>query len=89
MSRLRGKHVHKERFSDIDLAKLNSMELILKGESDNELKDHYNQEYIRIRKEWVHIINLFNIKYNFILNFYFKSIKAVIFDEEYNLIYPF
>ncbi len=88
ISELRGEHVHKERFSDIDLAKLNSIELILHGESDKKLKDHYNLEYRRIRKEWLRIINLFNIKYNFILNFYFKSIQEVIGDENYNLIYP-
>lgn len=88
ISEIRGKHVHKERFSDIGLAKLNSIELILYGENDDELKDHYNFEYRRIRKEWLRIINLFNIKYNFILNFYFKSIQEAIVDENHNLIYP-
>lgn len=88
----RGKHVHQERYDDVDFKRLNFYELVTRENSD----DRFESVIARLlplalreyRMKWVKTISNNNDKVKEILDKYFDILYDVVFDKNGNWIDP-
>jgi len=88
----RGLHVHKSRYKDEDIERLNLLDLFVReGGIDflgRLLPDFYELEYKEIRRKWKKIIKQNNEALRQLFDIYFGALLKILFDRNGNLIYP-
>lgn len=85
---VRGSHVHETRYSDTDLDKLGTLDLLVVHGKMDELRPLYQFEYKNIRRKWFRIMQDVNGGINALLDGYFAPLYKLVFDEGGNLLYP-
>lgn len=83
----RGTHVHRVRYSDKDIDRLETFELIDNTE-DRFLSGFHDMEYRKIRKKWVERIKSNNDATKKLLDTYCSNLHSILFDERGELILP-
>ena len=84
----RGKHVHAERFSDDDLDRIEIWEL-LSNDLENDLWNlKFVQDYKSIRKKWINLIEVNNLKTKEIMDLYCDKLYSIIFKNDGEIIIP-
>jgi len=85
----RGAHVHNTRFTDENLARLSTMELINYGPKKISLLETlYDSTHRNIRKEYVVAIKQNNERIRIILDTYFEVLYAIVDDKKMGIRYP-
>jgi hypothetical protein len=90
----RSVHVHKSRYKDEELERLNLLNSFTQiGDANfadfiEKLRHYHELEYGRIRQKWKGIIKKNNKTIRKLLNIYFSNFLKVLFDRNGNLIYP-
>jgi len=86
---IRGIHVHQNRYSDDDISRLSSLELLSRGDSKQEkfLKNYFIFEYKKVRKKWMKKIKDDMHSIHDLLNYYFKQLILAI-SENGKIKYP-
>ncbi len=89
LTMLRGAHVHVERYSDEDIKRLSTLDLLSKGgdEFGRLMKALYLSNYRTTRKKWAGNIASSNKVITKLLEIYFGELKKVLFQDE-RLIIP-
>jgi len=91
ITKTRDVHVHQLRYTDKDLKRLNTLELLLQtGSLDffEQFPDFYEFEYRNIRRKWKKIVKQNNEALRELFNIYFATLLKILFDKNGNLIYP-
>jgi len=86
----RGAHVHRMRFSDEDLERLNLQEILSKhgGDELKVLKNFFKFDYGSIRKRYKQIINRNNEEIKKMLDACFDILYKIVADEKRKIKYP-
>lgn len=90
---IRGAHVHETRFSDPNLDRLATFDLLLTyGKMGEEFVNaatwYSNSLYRQARKEWAGAIRENNRSTEKLLDFYFGGLQRILFGEDGDLLYP-
>jgi hypothetical protein len=85
----RGSHVHVTRFSDEEIDRLSTLDLLSTGDDDfgNLMKNIFLSSYRAARKKWADKILRDSIEINKLLDVYFEVLTKVLFKDE-RLIIP-
>lgn len=86
----RGAHVHSIRFTDSDIDRLSSIELMCKSENKDfreVFEDLYKEAYVKTRKKWVIMIKQNNTNIEKLLDDYCLKLTKAISNGE-NIVYP-
>lgn len=80
---IRGIHVHQNRYSDDDISRLSSLELLSRGDSkqENFLKNYFIFEYRQVRKKWMKKIKDDMHSVHDLLDHYFKQLILAIIEN--------
>jgi hypothetical protein len=91
---VRGSHVHRTRFSDNELERLNAIDLALvipyteNRKIANLTKKFYLEEYRKARKNHRQVIKKANEDLRKLLDFYFDALFPIFFDDQGDVSYP-
>jgi hypothetical protein len=92
---LRGRHTHIFRYSDKDINRLKSVILyeeyfvkLQKYLPDDYVISNFKNEYRKLRKKWKKIFKDNNEEIKMMLNYYFKIILKIIFNNDSEISYP-
>lgn len=91
ITRTRGIHVHQLRYTDKDLDRLNTLELLVQTDSIDffeQFPDFYEFEYRNVRRKWKKVVKQNNETLRELFNTYFGALLKILFDKKGNLIYP-
>jgi hypothetical protein len=86
--KIRGLHVHKERYSDGELSRLGSLEFQERIGAPQILADYYRLEFRRIRRSWIRKAREINADVKIMFDFYCDSVHRVVTDSEGHIQYP-
>jgi hypothetical protein len=84
---VRGRHVHENRYSDNDLARLDTLELLTQNADMTQLAEFYITEYKRIRQTWVKTVGDTITVLDLMLDGYFNLLATFMISNE-RLTYP-
>jgi len=87
----RGIHVHQLRYTDKDLDRLNTLELLVRNDGVDfieQLPDYYELEYKNIRRKWKKIVKQNNEVFRELFNIYFGALLKILFDKSGKMLYP-
>lgn len=92
---LRGRHTHIFRYSDKDINRLKSVILyeeyfvkLQKYLPDDYVIPNFKNEYRKLRKKWKKIFKDNNEEIKMMLNYYFKIILKIVFNNDSEISYP-
>jgi len=86
--KVRGRHVHRLRYSDRALDKLSTLEVLSINIGRQQYTSSYEYQYKHIRKEWKNKVASINEEIKKILDQYFEQLFTVVCDADFNLVYP-
>jgi hypothetical protein len=78
---VRGVHVHRSRYSDHQLEKLSTLDLLTRNSEEPLYEEWYGKEFRRVRKEWIDTIRLNQKEIEKLLDLYFLGISKIVFDS--------
>lgn len=85
---IRGNHVHKARYNDIDLDRLDLLELILQNKKTSSVRALYSSAIRETQKKWIELSVNYNKKIAGFLDVYFGVLHQIIFDDQNEWLSP-
>jgi hypothetical protein len=86
--KMRGEHVHRARFSDPNLEKLESFAVLMVTEESPIISVMFDWDMKRLRREWIGALARHNDTIQKMLDFYFGSLYNIVFDDQGRLRLP-
>ena len=88
---VRGAHVHEARYSDSDLSRIQTWELLAnyQDEASKWYEFYFKRYYKEVRKDWTARIKKNNESINTVFDLYFGNLYPIIFDDIGTIKFPY